>query len=63
MQVFPGEILCWSGCKANHIYFPTTSVVSLLYVTEEGESTEVALIDKEGFDGLTFILGGDSMPY
>jgi len=63
VQVFPGEILCWSGCKANHIYFPTTSVVSLLYVTEEGESTEVALIGKEGFDGLTFILGGDSMPY
>jgi CRP-like cAMP-binding protein len=63
VQISPGEILSGPCGVTNHAYFPITSIVSLLYLTEEGESGEVALIGNEGFVGLAIILGGDSMPY
>jgi len=57
-----GEVLCRSGCKLNHAYFPTTAIVSLFYITKDGESTEIALIGNDGFVGITFFTGGNSMP-
>jgi CRP-like cAMP-binding protein len=63
VQMSPGEILSATCGVTDHAYFPITSIVSLLYLTEKGESGEVALIGNEGFVGLPIILDGDSMPY
>ncbi|EER62303.1 cyclic nucleotide-binding protein [Acidovorax delafieldii 2AN] len=51
-----------SGGKLGHIYFPTTAIVSLLYVTENGASTEIALVGNEGVVGIALFLGGESTP-
>ncbi|CAE6512133.1 putative transcriptional regulator, Crp/Fnr family [Nitrosomonas nitrosa] len=57
-----GKILCGSGCKLNHVYFPTTSIVSLLSITKCGGSAEIALVGSEGIVGVALFMGGDSMP-
>ncbi|HSE18463.1 MAG TPA: Crp/Fnr family transcriptional regulator [Pyrinomonadaceae bacterium] len=46
----------------NHIYFPTTSIISLLYVTETGASAEIGIIGKEGLVGIALFLGGATTP-
>lgn len=51
-----------SGCEMEFAYFPTTAVVSLVYVTSDGQSTEIALIGNEGIVGVELFLGGGSMP-
>lgn len=51
-----------SGCEMDFAYFPTTAVVSLIYITADGESTELALIGNEGIVGVELLLGGGSMP-
>jgi len=43
-----GQVLYESGATLSHVYFPTTSIVSLLYVTENGESAEIAIVAMRG---------------
>ncbi len=57
-----GEVLYESGGKLDWIYFPTTAIVSLLYVMENGSSAEIAIVGKEGVVGIALFLGGDTMP-
>lgn len=57
-----GEALYESGGSLTHVYFPTTSIVSLLYVMESGASAEIAVVGKEGLVGVAILLGGETMP-
>ena len=51
-----------SGGKLGYVYFPTTSIVSLLYVMETGASAEIAITGKEGLVGISLFMGGESTP-
>lgn len=55
-----GMTLYEPGRTINYAYFPTTSIVSLLYLTEEGGSAEIAIIGNEGVAGVDLFLGGQS---
>jgi CRP-like cAMP-binding protein len=57
-----GEVLYESGCRMGHVYFPSTALVSLLYVTQDGACAEVAVVGREGLVGVSHFLGGDSTP-
>ena len=57
-----GKVLYESGGQLGHIYFPTTSVVSLLYVMKGGESAEIAIAGNEGLVGVALIMGGQTTP-
>ena len=57
-----GDVLYESGGQLRHVYFPTTSVVSLLYVMKGGESAEIAIAGNEGLIGVALIMGGDTTP-
>ena len=45
-----------------HVYFPTTSIVSLLYVMEDGASAEIAVVGNEGIVGVSLFMGGETTP-
>jgi len=55
-----GHVLYESGKTMSHVYFPTTAIVSLLYVTENGSSAEIAVVGNEGLVGVSLFMGGDS---
>jgi CRP-like cAMP-binding protein len=57
-----GDVLYESGGKLTHVYFPTTSIVSLLYVLENGASAEIAVVGNEGIVGISLFMGGESTP-
>ena len=57
-----GNVLHESGIAMTHVYFPTTSIVSLLYVMEDGASAEIAVVGKEGIVGVSLFMGGESTP-
>jgi CRP-like cAMP-binding protein len=57
-----GQVLYESGRNLTHVYFPTTSIVSLLYVMENGASAEIAVVGKEGIVGVSLFMGGQSTP-
>jgi CRP-like cAMP-binding protein len=57
-----GEALYESGDMLNHVYFPTTSIVSLLYVLENGASAEIAVVGNEGIVGIALFMGGETVP-
>ena len=57
-----GEVLYESGGKLTHVYFPTTAIVSLLYVMESGASAEIAVVGNEGIVGISLFMGGESTP-
>jgi CRP-like cAMP-binding protein len=57
-----GQVLYESGGTMTHVYFPTTAIVSLLYVTENGDSTEIAVVGNEGIVGIALFMGGESTP-
>ena len=57
-----GQVLYESGGTLTHVYFPTTSIVSLLYVMENGASAEIAVVGKEGLVGISLFMGGESTP-
>ena len=54
------EALYESGMQMRHVYFPTTSIVSLLYVMEDGSSAEIAVVGNEGIVGVSLFMGGES---
>ena len=51
-----------SGAQMGYVYFPTTSIVSLLYVMEGGKSAEIAITGNEGLVGISLFMGGESTP-
>jgi CRP-like cAMP-binding protein len=55
-----GQVLSESGGVQSHVYFPTTSIVSLLYVMENGASAEIAVVGNEGVVGISLFMGGES---
>jgi CRP-like cAMP-binding protein len=55
-----GQVLYESGGILSHVYFPTTAIVSLLYVLENGASAEIAVVGNEGLVGISLFMGGDS---
>jgi len=57
-----GEVIYESGGTLTHAYFPTTSIVSLLYVMENGSSAEIAIVGNEGIVGVSLFMGGGSTP-
>jgi CRP-like cAMP-binding protein len=57
-----GKVLYESGGRVEHVYFPTTSIVSLLYVMEDGASAEIAVVGHEGVVGISLFMGGTSTP-
>jgi CRP-like cAMP-binding protein len=57
-----GEVMYESGGTLTHAYFPTTSIVSLLYVLENGSSAEIAVVGNEGIVGVPLFMGGGSTP-
>jgi CRP-like cAMP-binding protein len=57
-----GEVLYESGSRLSHVYFPTDSIVSLLYVMEDGASAEIAVVGYEGIVGIALFMGGGSTP-
>lgn len=57
-----GKVLYEAGGELHHAYFPTTCIVSLLYVMETGESAEIAVVGREGLVGIALATGGETMP-
>jgi CRP-like cAMP-binding protein len=57
-----GKAVYESGDRLNHVYFPTTAIVSLLYELENGASAEIAVVGYEGIVGIALFMGGDTMP-
>ena len=57
-----GAMLYEPGQQMRHAYFPTTSIVSLHYVTESGASAETAGVGNEGVVGVALFMGGDTTP-
>lgn len=57
-----GRVVYESGDRLSHVYFPTTSIVSLLYVMEDGASAEIAIAGNEGLVGIALFMGGETTP-
>ncbi len=65
LQLVPmtlGEVIYESGARLRHIYFPTDSIISLLYVLKDGESAEIAVVGNEGAVGVSLFMGGETTP-
>lgn len=57
-----GMVLYESGAALRHIYFPTNSIVSLLYVMRDGASAEIAVVGNDGAVGVSLFMGGETTP-
>jgi CRP-like cAMP-binding protein len=57
-----GSVLYESGDAMRYVYFPTDSIVSLLYVMENGQSAEISVVGNEGIVGVALFMGGESTP-
>jgi len=62
VQLPLGEAVYESGGPQGHVYFPTNSIVSLLYVMEDGASAEIAVVGNEGILGIALFMGGETTP-
>jgi CRP-like cAMP-binding protein len=62
VQLPLGEVIYESGGELRHVYFPTTAIVSLLYLMEDGASAEIAVVGNDGIVGVALFMGGESMP-
>lgn len=62
VQLSLGEVIYESGGELHHAYFPSTCIISLLYVMENGASTEIAVVGNEGILGIALFMGGGTMP-
>jgi CRP-like cAMP-binding protein len=62
MQMRLGEVVYESGATLSHVLFPTTAIVSLLYVLANGASAEIAVVGHEGIVGVSIFMGGKSTP-
>jgi CRP-like cAMP-binding protein len=57
-----GKSLYESGDSLSHVYFPVSGIISLLYVTEDGSSAELAVVGCEGMIGVSLFMGGETTP-
>jgi CRP-like cAMP-binding protein len=57
-----GEVVYESGGRLDSVYFPTTSIVSLLYTMENGSIAEMGLVGNDGVVGIALFLGGETTP-
>ena len=57
-----GDVIYESGTEQPYVYFPTDSIVSLLYVLEDGSSAEIAIVGNEGLVGISLFMGGGTTP-
>ena len=57
-----GKVLYESGGTLDAVYFPTDSIISLLYVMEDGASAEISVVGFEGMVGIAVFMGGDTTP-
>ena len=57
-----GKVLYESGDTLRHVYFPTDSIVSMLYVMENGASAEISVVGNEGLIGVALFMGGETTP-
>jgi len=57
-----GEVLCEAGAVPIHIYFPTSAVLSLLHLMEDGGSSELVAVGNEGMVGISLFMGGAATP-
>jgi len=57
-----GKVLYEPGGKLEYVFFPTTAIISLLYVMENGASAEIAVVGREGLLGISLFMGGQSTP-
>lgn len=57
-----GQVVYEAGSLLPHVYFPATVIVSLVYVTEDGASAEIAGVGNEGILGVPLYTGGETMP-
>ena len=57
-----GDVLYESGAKLQYVYFPTTAIISLHYLLENGGSSEIAGVGNEGLLGVSLYMGGNSTP-
>lgn len=57
-----GLVLSESGGRMSHVYFPTTCIVSLMYVLEDGSSAEIGVVGNEGVVGISLFMGGQTTP-
>ncbi len=57
-----GQVVYESGITLSHVYFPTSAIVSLLYVMENGASAEIAVVGNEEIVGISLFMGGESTP-
>jgi CRP-like cAMP-binding protein len=58
-----GQVLCEPGERSDHVYFPTTCLVSYIYTTSDGATAEIALVGNDGVIGVPSFLGGDTIPH
>lgn len=57
-----GEVVYEFGAQLDYVFFPTTSIISLLYTMENGSSAEMGLTGKDGVVGIALFMGGGTMP-
>ncbi len=62
VQLRLGQVIYESGRPQSHVYFPTTAIVSLLYVLADGASAEIAVVGYEGVVGVSLFMGGETTP-
>lgn len=57
-----GKVLFEPGSPMRHAWFPTTAIVSMVTLMEDGHTAETAVVGSEGMIGVSLLLGGDAMP-
>lgn len=61
IEMASGQVLCNSGTATDFVYFPTTAIISLVCVTQEGGTSEIAVVGNDGVVGIGQIMGGNTM--
>jgi len=62
LSLILGQVLYESGEKMDYVYFPTTAIISLLYIMENGSTAEIGVVGKDGLVGIAIFMGGDTTP-
>lgn len=57
-----GNVIYESGERMDYVYFPTTAIISLLYIMENGSTAEIGVVGKDGLVGIAIFMGGDTTP-
>jgi CRP-like cAMP-binding protein len=60
IHVSPGDILCEAGDQLPYAYFPASAIISLHYILENGDSSEIANVGREGMLGVSLLMGGET---